>query len=58
MATDLVFLRDAYLREHEATVVEVRANAIVLTQPGEASHMTQGSSTVNWWSMYAKTAMS
>ena len=30
MATDLVFLRDAYLREHEATVVEVRANAIVL----------------------------
>lgn len=30
MATDLVFLRDAYLRELEATVVEVRDNALVL----------------------------
>ena len=30
MATDLVFLRDAYLRELDATVVEVRDNAVVL----------------------------
>lgn len=30
MATDLIFLRDAYLRECEATVVEVRENAVVL----------------------------
>lgn len=32
MATDLVFLRDAYLRELDATVVEVRDNAVVLDQ--------------------------
>ncbi len=32
MATDLVFLRDAYLRECEATVVDVRDNAVVLDQ--------------------------
>jgi len=30
MTTDLVFLRDAYLRELDATVVEVRDNAVVL----------------------------
>jgi misacylated tRNA(Ala) deacylase len=30
MTTDLVFLRDAYVRELDATVVEVRDNAVVL----------------------------
>lgn len=32
MATELLFLRDAYLRECHATVVDVRDNAVVLDQ--------------------------